>query len=225
MTTHDVHIRRPPKKKKQLDHTRSHGLRRPLQRNPIYIANIPPSFHYCLSERTASTRAEHMITTNPVFDLPISGRVFPISKHAIKNTRTPSTGASVFPTNSLRGKTLFLLSPSYRFLTFPIAFFLLLFSPSIRVELHFFYSPCFFVVINLIASIEGYRGVGKSKRIFRSSPALNQFEEKKNTIMISCLARVLLRGRETKRRRGEEGTGKMVDSCFFFLLSISILPK
>jgi hypothetical protein len=31
--------------------------------------------------------------------------------------------------------------------------------------------------------------------------------------------------RERKRGRGEEGTGKMVDSCFFFLLSISILPK
>ena len=87
---------------------------------------------YC--QRTASTRAEHTITTNHISTYHVHGRSSSSSSastHASKDTRTPSTALLFF--RLILGRQSFFDFSSLIFHYFVFLFF----SPSIRVELHF----------------------------------------------------------------------------------------
>jgi hypothetical protein len=111
------------------------------ERTPMALKTTANLFFLSLSiycQRTASTRAEHTITTNHISTYHFHGRSSPSSSastHASKDTRTPSTALLFF--RLILGRQSFF---DFSSLIFHYSLFLFC-SPSIRVELHFIQIP------------------------------------------------------------------------------------
>ena len=185
--------------------TDSHGTQN--DRESLFFLSLSI---YC--QRTASTRAEHTITTNHISTYHVHGRSSSSSSastHASKDTRTPST--ALFFSRLILGRQSFFDFSSLIFHYFVFLFF----SPSIRVELHFTRIPRPFSFFRCI-----HRGLQGGKfKVLCISFLLWYRLEKKNTMMISCATGMSRVGKEGEGDGVGDWEGE-VDSTL-----VSLLPK